>query len=363
MMDPDPAKAAGATVPGEQASICGAADVCWENACCAVCGSCRQQPAVRAANFLYGRPGSVQIVRCRDCGHYYVSPRPTRQTIGQYYPSDYGPHVDRPPQGVTQPAGGDSPQPWHLSTPMRAMPGLRRLYYWLSNDDSEILPEWPGPGARALEIGCGSGRYLQKLQQAGWEAEGIEPAAAPSARSRQRGLAVRTGGLEDFQLADDHYDAVVSWMVLEHLHDPAAALRKIHRTLKPTGALLLSVPNFGCWERRVFGRYNMVINEPTHLQHFTPRSLRRLLNDNGFQVQRIRHQQNLYNVIGSLGILMQSRFPSKRAGRRLMDWIDDPSLRGRLALSPLAKVLAMVHQGGRLTVSARPKKMTRRLLF
>ena len=86
-------------------------------------------------------------------------------------------------------------------------------------------------------MGCGSGRFLERLQESGWEVEGVEPANVPAQRCRDRGLNVHLGHFESLKLDDESFDAVFAWMVIEHLHDPAAALREIHRLLKPDGTV------------------------------------------------------------------------------------------------------------------------------
>ena len=310
-----------------------------------------------ASTLLYDRPGQVRIVRCVECGHYYQNPRPTRETIGLCYPQNYGPHVESG-QGEATESTQDlgTKKPWYLSGMARSVPGLRRLYYALGDRFSEMLPPAPRPG-RALEIGCGRGRYLEMLQQQGWNVEGIEPAFEPGERCRDRGLHVQTGAFEDFELEKGTYDAVIAWMVIEHLHDPVSALREIRRLLRPGGLLVFSVPNLACWETWFFRGYHFILNEPTHLHHFTPRSIKRLLALTGFQLGRLHYQENLYNVVGSLGLWLSKCWPRLYDGQRLLDFCESPSMSGRLALAPFAKLAAAMRQTGRITVVATPQSL------
>ncbi len=335
----------------------GSTNVAWERATCVLCGSSSNRIVLEASDLLYGCAGRFTLVRCQQCGHYYLDPRPTPQSIADFYPSQYGPHQDHQQPAtktVDEDVAGSPPKtPWYLSSLVRSIPGLRRLYYWMSKTDAEIIPEVATTPPRALELGCGNGRFMELLNEQGWETEGIEPAETPARRCIDRGLNVRLGEFEAMALDDGVYDVVFAWMVIEHLHDPALAICKIREVLKPEGLLLFSVPNFGSWEARIFGRYWYSLQLPTHLNHFSPKTLRRLLQQNGFEIVRLYHQQNVLNLIGSLGIWLRFKFPKRAIGQRLIHFTDNPTMWGRLLLSPLAKILSLLRQGGRLTVLAR----------
>ena len=145
-------------------------------------------------------------------------------------------------------------------------------------------------------------------------------------------------------------------MVLEHLHDPRGTLTEIRRILKPDGWLMFSVPNFGSWERRFFGRYWYALDLPRHLQHFTPHTLRRTLDAAGFDVIKIIHQRTANNITGSIGYWWRERFPDSRLAAALIQHCDEPRTGLVLVLALPAKFLAWIRQGGRLTVVARPKR-------
>ncbi|MDD4270835.1 MAG: class I SAM-dependent methyltransferase [Pirellulaceae bacterium] len=332
----------------------------WETPDCPLCGSGRWKLRLRAGDLLHQTRGCFQLVECRDCRHVYVSPRPTRESIGRFYPQDYAPHTPRGCRGgaaSTPPDGGAASSPaWYLSRPIRLVPGLRRLYHWLRESHGEMMPPLDAPGRRALELGCAGGRFLELLREAGWQAEGVEPASAPAAEARQHGFRVHHGAFEPGLFANNSFDAVFAWMVLEHLHDPLGTLDEIQRILKPDGWFIFSVPNWACWEPAVFERYWYCLQPPIHLHQFTPRGLRRILAQTGYRDVRVIHQHNVFNLLGSLGLWLRTAFPQRRLGPRLLEFLVNPSVGGQLALAPLAKPLAWLHQGGRLTVTARVEK-------
>lgn len=332
-------------------------DITWEQVPCPLCGSERWSVRLAAKDLLYGLPGEFQLVRCADCRHHFVNPRPTPDCIHRFYPKDYVPH--HPPRLAEEPSEARAETrhpvkgPWYLSRPVRSIPGLRRLYYWLSESHAEIIPEVACSPKRALELGCADGQFLERLQRRGWEPVGVELAADPARRAQARGLQVHAGRFEAGQFPAGSFDAVFAWMLLEHLHDPAAALGEIRRILKDSAWLVFSVPNYACWEPSVFGRYWYSLQLPTHLHQFNAHALRRLLRRNGFGEIRAVHQRNLLNVVGSVGLWLRERFPGSRLGPAVLRFTNDPGLWGTLAMAPPAILAAWLRQGGRLTVTAR----------
>src|SRR5262245_35692262 len=74
----------------------------WEEARCLLCGSGRL--LIEGADQATGSAGLwFAVVQCQECGLCFTNPRPTREAIGQFYPSDYRPHQlsRKPPRGRT----------------------------------------------------------------------------------------------------------------------------------------------------------------------------------------------------------------------------------------------------------------------
>lgn len=320
---------------------------------CPLCGCERSQPYLKAADLLHHEPGEFRVVRCVDCGHFYLDPRPTPESIGRYYPREYGPYrlcsneFHDPDDLTSQERRG------RLNRFLRSIPGLRAAVLWFIESRAEYIPEVTARERRALEVGCADGRFLEKLRSLGWQAQGVELSPQPAKRAADRGFEVNVGTLERASFPESRFDAVFAWMVVEHLHDPKGTLEEIHRILKPGGWFCFAVPNFGCWEPKVFRRYWHALESPRHLQHFTEASLRRLLGQTGFELVKLIHQRNAFNLVGSAGLWLRENVPRLRLGGRLIRFTDNPSTWGVVALAPLAKLLAWIRQSGRLTVVAR----------
>jgi SAM-dependent methyltransferase len=283
---------------------------------------------------LHDLPGEFPVVRCRGCGLLRTSPRPTPAEIGRYYPDAYGPYA-------TTVVG---------RTEMDAapVPGWRRMLRRLVEPKTNILPQLPR--GRLLEIGCGSGAFLHRMAHAGWEVEGLELSPTAGAGAQRLGFPVFIGSLADAPDPVRPYHLIVGWMVLEHLHDPVAMLRKLRRWSAPGGWLVLSVPDAGAWEFKLFREAWYALDVPRHLFHFTPRTARLVLARTGWRLERVFWHQNPNNLILSLRNRCQERGWSRLAGW-LRDMADGRHL-GRTRTA-LGKLLGILRASGRMTLWAR----------
>lgn len=340
-----------------------------ENTSCPLCGSDQSRVVVQVPDYACGIPGQYKVEKCSACQHLFLNPRPTADTLHRCYPDGYGPHQAPPPPAAAPQALSDSangaklPEPWYLKyLPLRRIPGLKALYYWLTDDHSQPLPAFPeldlqGKRPAALELGCSTGGYLSALRQSGWDVVGVEPSTEASEKARQAGFQVHTGILEDAPLEPDSFHCVAGWMVVEHVIDPFATLKHMFHLLKPGGQLLISIPNVGCWEPAFFGKSWYLWEVPRHLNHFDPQRIREVLQNAGFVRVRVVHQKNILNVIGSVGILLRRFAWTRNLGARIFAYPDSPRMAIQLALSPFAVLLSLMRQGGRLTVLAeRPEQ-------
>lgn len=317
---------------------------------CPLCQFSEHEVVITAEDYYYGVPGSFVVCRCSGCSHMYLNPRPNEQSRPSTYPANYSPHQRIEPADI-----GTKGSPWYLRfLPLRYIPGLRRFYGWLLKDYGWLSPEFPdSQSATLLELGCSHGTFLSEMQKKGWKVWGIEPDTEAAQLARDSGLSVQTGYLDDCPAADGSFDVVAAWMVLEHVPYPIATLHRMRNLLKDDGQLLLSVPNAGCWEPNVFGRFWYAWDLPRHLHHFTPAAIERILQRIGFTDVRIIHQRNVLYVLGSLGVLLERVPLTQRLGKVLRRYPDHPRLFVQLLLAPLAILLALCKQGGRLSISAR----------
>ncbi|CUA86137.1 Methyltransferase domain [Chelatococcus sambhunathii] len=109
--------------------------------------------------------------------------------------------------------------------------------------DGPMLERVRGRGfARALDVGCGEGRFCRMLAELGIRAVGIDPTRAllEEARRRDPGGDYRSGRAEQLAFPDAAFDLVVSYLTLIDIPDAAAAIAEMTRVLRPGGTLLIA---------------------------------------------------------------------------------------------------------------------------
>ena len=137
---------------------------------------------------------------------------------------------------------------------------------------------------RALDVGCGTGAFLNALKGAGWRVQGLEP------DDDARALAIGQYGLDVqeaaalYTLPASAFDLITLWHVLEHVHDLQGYLQQLKNLLAPGGKLIVAVPNYTSGDAGTYGRYWAAYDVPRHLYHFAPRSMQTLVQRHGMRV-------------------------------------------------------------------------------
>jgi 2-polyprenyl-3-methyl-5-hydroxy-6-metoxy-1,4-benzoquinol methylase len=324
-------------------------DYLLETVPCACCGSASHEVYLRGVKELYnGLDAWFDVVRCLDCGHCFTNPRPTRETIGCFYPDSaryYQPRVQRTEKArETRSALRRSILANHFKYNFRKFPQVIDFLPFILLRRRFLLAHLPRfvPQGRLLDVGCAWGGYLLRMRHLGWEVCGIELNAAAADYARDTlGLDVHAGSFADLSYPDASFDVIHLSMVLEHLHDPAAALSSIRRMLRPGGQLILSVPDISGVEARFFREKAYTLQVPQHLHHFTPESIRRLLQRAGFRVERIVHQQTRSDFLKSAGYLDPGPLRSLLLCRPV-----------RMLLGPVTALLARLGRTSRMSVFA-----------
>ena len=277
-----------------------------------------------------------QLFECAACGLVFLFPLPREQELAALYDEKYYGKDRRKFVGFAEAA-------------------IHALIGWKWRRLRTLL----APGDRLLDVGCGRGTLVNLARQSGLEAYGIER-PSPLAHSSPY---IFHQDLRECHFPDGHFQLVVLWHVLEHLQDPVGALEEIHRILKPAGWLSVAVPNFGGAQAQASGSEWFHLDLPRHFWHFRLRTLRQMLEHQGFRLVRSETLSLEYDWFGTLQSWMNralgdnNRLYSllkREAPQPALQWMGRVASASALALPALASALwdAANGEGGTLTVRA-----------
>jgi SAM-dependent methyltransferase len=255
-----------------------------------VCAAPLGAPLLRSPDRWHRTPGSFSVARCGACGVAVTLPTAlAAEQLATFYPSTYGAYGF--PSGV-------------LGLCSALIRGLQSRQA-LRTEPLRRLAEMP-PG-RLLDVGCGRGDLGAWLHRRGWTAVGVEPSIEACALARTHGVDARPGTLGEVALEPRSFDAAVFRQSLEHVSDPLADLRRVRTALRPEGLLVISVPNFGCWQRRRFGGHWFHLDVPRHRFHFDADALRGVLERAGFEDIRTSTSSSTVGLPASIQYTLAGR--------------------------------------------------------
>lgn len=261
---------------------------------CPICGGELRGTRVRAYDRLVTGEGPFAVRECRSC-RYGVTE--IAGELERFYPpayyEDFYEH------------GGAARSPLRRA---RALSRRRALRRRLAHPP--FAPR-QAPG-RVLDVGCGGGELLERYGARGWSTFGIDPAPQAAEAARRRGATVHEGTLDDQPWSPGSFDLVTFSHSLEHIPRPLAELRVARELLAPGGRIAIEAPNWRCWQRRLFRGRWFPLDLPRHLQHFSPRALRRVAGALELEPEAIGTRSTLISAAYSINYVIAGRWTEDR---------------------------------------------------
>lgn len=223
---------------------------------------------------LFHAPGIWNLKQCgrSDCGLIWLDPTPIEADLPllyrRYFFSRSSPSADtRFRLGMRSVLYGIYRAVNYLPSAAlgltKAQSKMRKMFL----DDLQ-------PG-KLLDIGCGDGTFLHRMQMLGWSVDGLDfDKSAIEAAQIRYGLSLRCGDLAGARFPENTFDAVTMNHVIEHVPHPLALLAEIRRVLKPSGRLVVVTPNSLSLGHKRFLAHWVNLDPPRHLHVFTPNTLR-----------------------------------------------------------------------------------------
>jgi 2-polyprenyl-3-methyl-5-hydroxy-6-metoxy-1,4-benzoquinol methylase len=239
---------------------------------CPLCGA-SFDPAVH----LRWNKDGFDVVRCPSCALLFRSELPTTDELAEIYAVDYfKAGDDGDAQGYLDYVADES---------VHRLAARRRL---------RLLARSVRPGA-LLDVGAAAGFFVDEARARGWEARGIDVADSMLDWGRRElGASLSHATLADVEATPRSLDAVTMWDYIEHSLDPVADLERAHDLLRTGGALALSTGDADAAVARLSGSRWHLLTPRHHNYFFTETTLRRLLDQTGFDVVSLSHAGSRY---------------------------------------------------------------------
>ncbi len=129
------------------------------------------------------------------------------------------------------------------------------------------------PKGKLLDIGAGTGDFLVVAKQAGWQIVGIEPNEKAKNSAINKGVTFA----DSFNsLENNSFDVITMWHVLEHVPNLEEYITELKRLLKPSGTIIIAVPNFKSFDANFYGKFWAAYDVPRHIWHFSKTSIEKI---------------------------------------------------------------------------------------
>ncbi|MBP6557362.1 MAG: class I SAM-dependent methyltransferase [Flavobacterium sp.] len=132
------------------------------------------------------------------------------------------------------------------------------------------------PKGKLLDIGAGTGDFLVVAKNDGWQTTGIEPNAKAKRIAINKGV---TFAESLAALETNSFDVITMWHVLEHVPNLDEYITELKRLIKPTGTIIIAVPNFKSFDANFYGRYWAAYDVPRHIWHFSKTAIEKLFGE------------------------------------------------------------------------------------
>ncbi|MEK8178987.1 class I SAM-dependent methyltransferase [Flavobacterium buctense] len=129
------------------------------------------------------------------------------------------------------------------------------------------------PKGKILDIGAGTGDFLVVAKNDGWQTTGVEPS------EKAKGIALNKGVTFAESLSaleSNSFDVITMWHVLEHVPNLDEYLTELKRLIKPSGTIVIAVPNFKSFDANFYGRHWAAYDVPRHIWHFSKTAIEKL---------------------------------------------------------------------------------------
>jgi len=233
---------------------------------CPVCKSETINPLLTVKDFTVSGEEFV-VWQCDMCTVRFTQDVPDASSIAPYYKSEN-----------------------YISHTNAAKGLVNQLYLKVRNytlgQKADLISEYTRlKSGHLLDVGAGTGAFLNTMKQRGWDVKGLEPDEdARKLAETLHGVTVADSS-QLFEFQPRSFDAITLWHVLEHVHDLHDYIKQLKNILRKDGRLFIAVPNYTSLDASHYGPFWAAYDVPRHLYHFTPKSIEVLLKQHGLSLE------------------------------------------------------------------------------
>ena len=208
------------------------------------------------------------IVSCETCGFLFTNPRPKNQNLNDYYKSDS-----------------------YISHTNNSKGTFNRIYQAVRKHTIRkkvsLLKKLKKNGVH-LDIGCGTGEFLNACKKRGYKTKGIEPSKTARKKAiKNYNLSISENtDLSKYKNAE--FDSISMWHVIEHMPNLNENISQLNRILKPDGKLIIAVPNHNSWDANYYKEYWAAWDVPIHLWHFSKTTIKKIFKKHNLRLIQIK---------------------------------------------------------------------------
>ena len=166
---------------------------------------------------------------------------------------------------------------------------FEKMYHFIKRkairDKVKLINSYQPLKGKILDIGAGTGDFLLECKNQNWDILGIEP------NDKAKGIALGKGvkfGDTIEKLESNSFDVITMWHVLEHVPDVEHQVAELKRLLKPSGTIIIAVPNFKSYDAKYYKEFWAAYDVPRHLWHFSKTAIEKLFDKQNMNLEDIK---------------------------------------------------------------------------
>ena len=234
---------------------------------CIICGESNNTLFYESVQNRLNINETFTIVQCEKCDFKYLNPRPTIDSIEKYYDvEEYHPHK------ISEESLID-----------KVYLKVRDINI---NTKKKILNKLVHQNKTLLDVGCGTGEFIEAIKTNGWDVTGMETAKEARDMANRDDIQI----FDDLKNIDNKFHVITMWHVLEHIHDVPELMNNLNRLLADDGYLIIAVPNIDSFDAKFYKENWIALDTPRHLYHFRPKDILSLMDKYNFEVKHISNR-------------------------------------------------------------------------